>query len=420
MKSVSALPFELFVALRHLSPKRTFVSVITVLSLLGVVLGVMVLIVVISVMSGFERDLREKVLGFTAHVTVTSHGIMEDPAGVLRVIESNPEVLGASPFVTGPVLIEYAKRISTPFVRGVMPGRDEKVMGLRRYLDQGEFLVEGEGVVVGARYAAKQGIEVGDKLLVFSPRNVEEFRKASESGQRAVYLPTELVVTGTFSTGMYDYDANFILASLETAQRLYNLDGGVHGIAVRVREPLQAERVKKALNPLLEPPVRAWTWMDLNRQLFSAIAVERNVMFFLLLFIIVVAAFGLASTLITVTVQKARDIGVLKALGASEGQILRIFLAHGFVVGVLGSGSGLLAGLGLLRARNEAAQLLARVFGIEIFPYEIYQFAAIPAQVNERNLVVICVSAVVICVLAALFPAWRAASLPPARALRSE
>ncbi|MBX7157658.1 MAG: ABC transporter permease [Verrucomicrobiae bacterium] len=414
------LPFELFLALRYLKPKRTFVSIITVLSLLGVTLGVMVLIIVISVMSGFEKDLREKVMGFTAHITITNYEILRDYQNILIRVQKDPEVVGVSPFVMGPVLVNFQERISTPAIRGIDPAREESVIGLKHFIVAGEFFLEGESVIIGDQYAEKNKIEVGDKILIFSPRHIEEFRRAAKTGKQETTLPTELLVTGIFSTGMYDYDANFILTSLETAQEMYGLGDGVHGIAVRLKDPLKAPEVKNRLNQQLKAPIRAYTWMDLNRQLFSAIAVERNVMFFLLLFIVVVAAFGLTSTLITITVQKSREIGVLKALGAKEYQILWVFLSHGLVVGVLGSLLGLGSGLLLLRFRNSVAQFLSQAFGIEIFPDEIYQFSSIPAQINEHSIVVICLSAVVICVLAALIPAWSAARLQPARALRYE
>ncbi len=414
------MPFELFLALRYLRPKRTFVSMISVLSLTGVLLGVMVLILVISVMSGFERDLRDKVLGFTAHITVTNYGILDNPIPIEKVLESQPGVLGISPFITGPVLVEFQNRISTPYVRGIDPEREKTILGIEKYVVQGEFFLEGDSAIIGARFAERNGVAVGDKLLVFSPKNVEDFRRSSTTGEHVAYLPTELMVTGIFSTGMFDYDSTFMLVNLETAQQLYNLRGGVHGIAMRVADPLKADEIKKRLNPLLTAPVQAYSWMDLNRQLFSAIAVERNVMFFLLLFIIVVAAFGLSSTLITITVQKSHEIGVLKALGASERQLLCVFLAYGWIVGLTGGLLGVGSGLFLLHYRNEAAQLLASTLGVEIFPYEIYQFASIPAEVSIQNIVTITISAVLLCTLAALIPAWNAARLQPARALRYE
>lgn len=414
------LPFELFLALRYLKPKREFVWVITLLSLVGVLLGVGVLVLVISVFRGFERDIREKVIGFTAHVTVLNYGILNDADALYPKIEALAGVRAVSPFVGGPVLVEFRQRISTPFVRGIDPAREDKALGLARFIVEGEFLLEGEAVLVGQGFADRNGVRVGDKLMVFSPRHFEEMRKAAEQGQKVAFLPTELLVTGVFNTGYGVYDENFILTSLEMAQHMYNIEEGVHGIAVRLDDPMRAEATRDAINAFLERPAQAQTWMDLNRQLFGAIATERNVMFFLLVFIIIVAGFGLTSTLITLTVQKSREIGLAKALGATEGQVLRVFVLYGLVVGVVGTALGLASGLLLTHFRNQAASLLAKVLGVEIFPYEIYHFAEIPADIHWDSVAIIAISAVVICGVAALLPAWRAARLAPARALRYE
>jgi len=414
------LPFELFLALRYLKPKREFVWVITLLSLLGVVLGVGVLVVVISVFRGFERDIRDKVIGFTAHVTVLNYGIMTQPDELYPKIEALPGVQAVSPFVGGPVLIEFKQRISTPFVRGIDPEREEKAMGLRRFIVEGEFLLEGEAVLIGRGFADRNGIGVGDKLMIFSPRHFEEMRKGAERGEKVAFLPTELIVTGIFSTGYGVYDENFVLTSLDMARYMYNIEDGVHGIAVRIADPLRANETRDAINAFLTRPARAQTWMDLNRQLFGAIATERNVMFFLLVFIIVVAGFGLTSTLITLTVQKSREIGLAKALGATEWQVIRVFVLYGLIVGLVGTALGLASGLLLTEFRNQAASLLAKVLGVEIFPYEIYHFAEIPADIHWGSVAAISISAIAICGIGALLPAWRAAWLEPARALRYE
>jgi lipoprotein-releasing system permease protein len=414
------LPFELFLALRYLRPKRTFVSVITLLSVMGVTLGVMVLIVVTSVMSGFQRDLREKVLGFNSHLSIGNGGIVEDPGAVMNTVAQCPGVVGYGPFVTGPVLVEFENRISTPFIRGVDPVREDSMLGLKRYLKDGEFLLQGEGVMVGWRFAERNGIGVGDTLRVFSARHMDEMRAAASEGRKVEALPTEYIVTGIFATGMFDYDSNFILTALDAAQELYKLEGGVHGVAVRLADPMRAVVAKDWLNQRLEAPLAAQTWMDMNTQLFSAVAIERNVMFFLLFFIIMVAAFGLTSTLITITVQKSREIGIMKATGATPGQVMRVFVLHGLVVGVVGALLGLGAGLFLVKFRNEAAQLLSSALHVEIFPASIYNFARIPAVVAPGEIALTVFLAVAVCVLAALLPAWQAARLHPAQAMRYE
>jgi lipoprotein-releasing system permease protein len=410
---MTRLPFELFLGLRYLKPKRTFVSVITLISLAGVTIGVWVLIVVIAVMSGFDRELRDKLMGMHAQVTVMD-GLIEHPDHLLKMVLDTPHVKAASPFAMGLVLIEFNHHVATPYLKGIDPKREVTVSKLGSYIKEGSLDLTGDTVVVGSELAAQYGIFLGDKITVYSPRNLE--KKGEE-----VYLPMELTVTGIFESGMYEYDAGLIFTSLETAQELYDLGHAIHGIEVMTDDPFTGAReVATALNRKLPPPLRAQTWAQMNRRLLGAIQVEKSVMFFILTFIIVVAAFGIMSTLITVTVQKTREIGVMKALGAPAGKILRIFVLQGFIVGVFGVVIGI--GLGLLTVHyiNPINHFLSHVVGIELFPREIYNFPSIPAFLTARDLLTIGLSALVICTLAGLLPALRAARLEPVEALRYE
>jgi lipoprotein-releasing system permease protein len=237
---------------------------------------------------------------------------------------------------------------------------------------------------------------------------------------REVVLPKELTVTGIYETGHYVHDSEFLLVPIFIGQELYGLGDALHGITVRTVDPYGAERVKRAIQNFLAFPQFAQTWIDMNRQFFEAIRLERTVMFFLLFFIIVVAAFGIMSTLITVTVQKRHEIGIMKALGANIAQIVWVFLGQGMVVGLFGTLTGLGLGMTLIRYRNEFSQWLARTLHIEIFPREVYQFSSIPAEVIPRDVALICVSAFFICSFAALIPAYFAARLDPVKALRFE
>ena len=237
---------------------------------------------------------------------------------------------------------------------------------------------------------------------------------------RDVILPKELTVTGIYETGHYLHDSEFLLVPIYVGQELYGLGDALHGITVKTDNPYSAERVKSEIENFLTPPEFAETWIDMNHQYFEAVRLERTVMFFLLFFIVVVAAFGIMSTLITVTVQKRREIGIMKALGANLSQIVWVFLGQGTVVGLFGTLTGLGLGMTLIRYRNEFSSWLASTLHIEIFPREVYQFSSIPAEVIPKDVAIICISAFLICSFAALIPAYFAARLDPVKALRYE
>lgn len=284
----------------------------------------------------------------------------------------------------------------------------------------------------GAELAAALRVSVGDKIMVHGPSNLKEvmreLQKAEKNDPEAKNLkdiqqliqPMEMTITGLFSTGRYQYDSEFVILPLDRAQDVYGIIGELHGITMRTKDPYWADAHKADFEQLLGEGFFVNSWIDQNRDLFEAIRVERATMFIILLLIIVVAAFSIANTLITVIVQKKKEIGIIKALGATQAQVVGIFLGQGAVVGLLGNIIGLGAGLALLHWRNEARDGLARAFGIELFPNKIYQFAKIPAAIVPNDIAWICVSGFVICLVAALIPAWFAARLDPVKALRDE
>lgn len=424
--------FSLFLALRYLKPKRTFLSIITLVSILGVTLGIMVLILVISVMTGFEQELRRKVIGFDAHIVITNQSVMEGWSETMAMCQKEPNVTAIAPFVQGPVIVEFENRRLAPKIRGVDPELEEKVVSVGEFIIEGAYDLEGDKTVLGSELARTLGAGVGDKVTVYSPGNFNEILaeleriekeggKAADAGAlKQMILPKELEVTGIFESGRYMYDSEFLIVPLHIGQELYSLGDAIHGLALRTSDPYIAPEVRESLNQKLTPPEFALTWIDLNKQIFDAIRMERNVMFFLLMFIVLVAAFGIMNTLITVTVQKTREIGVMKALGARTHQIIGVFLAQGMVVGVFGTIAGLALGISVVQYRNEVSQWLANTLHVEIFPRSVYQFSEIPAQVVPSDVAIICVSAFFICSLAALIPAWFAARLDPVKALRYE
>lgn len=397
-------------------------------------LGVTVLILVISVMTGFDRELRQKVIDFDAHILVGTEDVLRDWRGLKTKIDNTPGVIATAPYIQGPVIVEFQNRRVAPLIRGVDPVEEEKVIPLRKFIKYGNLNLEGDSTVLGIELARKLQANVGDKITVYSPGNLgqildgikkletakgDEEKKAIDQ-LREVILPKELTITGIFETGHYLHDSEYLLVPVYVGQELYGLQDGLHGITVRTDNPYSAERVKQAIEQFLQPPEYAQTWIDMNHQFFEAVRLERSVMFFLLFFIVVVAAFGIMSTLITVTVQKRREIGIMKALGANIAQVIWVFLGQGTVVGLFGTLTGLGLGMTLIRYRNEFSQWLATTLHIEVFPREVYQFSAIPAEIIPRDVAIICISAFFICSIAALIPAYFAARLDPVKALRYE
>ena len=406
------LPFSLFLALKYMRPKRTFQSVITIISVLGVLLGVAVLVIVLSVMSGFDDMWRDKILSFNAHVTVTGLDLIEEPEALITQIQQVEGVTGAAPFVQGLVFLQKGDRVYTPAVRGVDPARERTISKVPEHIVRGAYDVEDDGLLMGRDLARQMGAAVGDKILVYSPQKFSDPNEVS--------LPEELMLRGIFDLGMWEFDIGFVLTNLEKARALYGLEQGVHGIQVMTTDAFAAEEVAARLREVLPPTCQMTTWMEQNRQLFAALKVEKNMMFFLLIFITIVAAFGITNTLITVAVQKTREIGLLKALGFSDGRITGVFLWQGFLEGLMGTGLGLGAGLLVLHFRNDLMEFLNRRTGLQVLPKELYHLSELPSTIIPGDLAVVAFSVVFICTLAGVMPAWRAARLDPVRALRYE
>jgi lipoprotein-releasing system permease protein len=444
------LPFSYFIALRYLKPKRTFLSLITLISIAGVVLGIAVLIVVISVFTGFEREIEAKIIGFDANMIVNANGPGPDSGFIknwrdlLKTIEKVPGVVAAAPVMQGRVVVESHVKTGgesdpkelnfrlTPWIRGIEPSLANKVADFESMIVDGKMDLDGDTCVVGSDLASNLQISVGDTLTLYSPgnlnniinllREIQNDPSKKENVQKAIdlLLPTELTVSGIFSSGRYLYDSDYVLVPLHIGQELYQLGDSVHFIGIKTSDPFTVEQVKQRLSVVLQPPLQATTWIDQNKEYLDAIRVERTTMFFVLLFIVVVAAFGIMSTLITTTVQKTRDIGVMKALGSKVNQILWIFLAQGMIIGFFGTLIGLGTGVLAVQYRNQLRDFLSSTFHIQLFPAQVYQFAEIPAQIVPKDVAFICCSGFVICTIAALIPAYFAARLDPVKALRFE
>jgi lipoprotein-releasing system permease protein len=425
-------PVPLFLALRYLRPKRTFISVISVVSVLGVTLGIAVLILVISVMTGFDHELRRKVLGFDAHLSVdSSEGVLHDWEAAAKKLHNHPAVRGTAPFVQGPVLLAtQIGMVRAVQIRGIDLELEKTVTGADYPLLDGERSLVGNSALIGKGMAMSLGLRVGDKIQVYPAKDLSGVLKALKDAEtapdskaaieqiRSMVLPESLTVKGIFETGRFQYDSDILLAPLHIAQELYNLSDGVHGIGVRLPDADSADLFKLPLVKHMGDTFRVFSWIDQNAEIFDSIAIERNTMMFLLMFIVVVAAFSIMNTLITVTVLKTREIGVLKAIGATRSQIILVFLLQGVIVGLFGNIAGLTLGMSLTHWRNEFKDWLSNQLGIPIFPPGVYQFSKIPAEFVTRDITLICISAFIICTIAALIPAAFAARMDPVKALR--
>jgi lipoprotein-releasing system permease protein len=425
---MSRLPFELLLALRYLRPKRTFVSIITLISIIGVALGVAVLIIVISVMSGFDHDLRSKILGFNAHLRIASRGeTMENYDAVMNLVAANKNVVGVAPYVLGPVLMETEPAsdqqpyFAVPYVRGADPARENSVSVLPKSIIAGKFDLSRRGLVIGTALAQSLNLTVGDRVSIFSPNDLKKMKEHQGKSDGEAVLPDDFTVTGIFDVGYYDYNYSIAVTSLENAQDLYNLGDSVHGLMVMLRDPYQAVTVSNELASVVGPSYTITTWMQENSAILGALVVEKNVMFILLLCIVAVAALCMLSAQITFVIRKTREIGMLKALGAKNLQISMVFLGQSAIIGALGVLAGL--GLGILAVtyRNEFLEFMRRTTGWQLFPESIYGFNQLPAIIMPHDIAIICgISFVMICVIGGVLPAILAGILKPVEALRYE
>jgi len=422
---------DIFLALRYLRPKRTFISVITLLSVLGPVLGVALLIIVTSVMSGFDRDIRERILDMQAHLQFyptfytneTGAALFEDTDTVLAAVD---EIGGrGSPIIEGPILIQLRNRIEAKYLRGIAPATEQFVTDIHKHV-RGKFEIEEGEALVGEDLALQLGLSLGDRFLIHSPHQLTKSIHWDENGRiqtteiDEIYLPEEVTIVGIFSMGLYEYDSSIVVIHIDQAADLFGFDwGNATSVHASVPDPFGVPPLARTLRSKLSE-TRVVTWQEANQRLFGALRVEKNLMFFLLTFIVIVAAFGIAGTLITVAVQKTREIGILKAIGMTSGVVARIFLLQGVIIGMVGTVIGTALGLIIIHYRNQVAAVLAKVMGVEIFPKELYHLSQIPALVTRSDVIVIVGLALLICVLASLVPALYASCLSPAQALQEE
>lgn len=407
---------ELFIGLRYLlSNKGTkFLSLITWIAVGGVFLGVMALIVVLAVMNGLQHDLREKILGVNAHLLIMSEGLapFDEYENALAVITSEPQVVAASPFVYTEAIVSNGTQYNEGVVvRGVDPRREPGVTNVSQCMIGGsfDFRENGEeptGIVMGYMLANRLRVHVGDTLKLYSPV------ATTITPIGLVPKAYEFRLNGVFKTGMYEYDSKFMYLSLEGAQKFLGIGNKVHGVEVRVDDIYRAEEIGRILADKLGPPFFANDWMTMNRNLFSALKLEKAAMFIILILIVLVASFSIISTIIMMVNDRVREIGILKSMGLTSRSIMRIFLADGFLIGIVGTLLGCLGGYGL-------ASLLDKYKFVSL-PADVYWIDTLPVEMEAGDFILVCAASMLISMLAAVYPAFKASKLYPVEAIRYE
>ena len=409
------LPFEIVVGLRYIKAKRkqAFISVIGAFSVLGVMLGVMTLIIVLGVMNGFEKDLKEKILGTVSHLVVMSHSSRSVTgwADLMERIQDFDGVEATTPYIYAQAMLSTRGRVRGVVVRGIDPGTASKVISLPRYLIQGnindvsERSDDATGIIIGKELAVLNSLRVGDVVQLISPQG-----KRTPIG--AIPRVQNFRIAGIFKSGMYEFDSNLVYMDLGQAQKFFEMGDGVTGIEVHLADIYTAPKLGSRIESVLGAPFWTRTWQEMYRNLFSALKLEKMAMFIILTFIVLVAAFNIIIALIMLVMEKSRDIAILKALGATPDKVMRIFVVQGMLVGVVGTLLGAAAGVG-------GAAILARYPIIEL-PEEIYTIPTLPISIEATDILIICAVALVICFLATIYPSLRAAQLEPVEALRYE
>ena len=412
-------PLSLFVGLRYTRAKRRnhFISFISLISMLGIMLGIVALIVVLSVMNGFHKEIQERILGMASHATISDpvDGIA-DWASLVEQVRGHPEVLGAAPYVEIQAMLMDGGRTSAAILRGMVPDQEDAVSDLRRDMVMGsvdDLVPDSFNIILGSELAAVLGVGVGDKVTVVTPQ-------LSATPVGVMPRLKAFNVVGLFEVGMADYDRGAGFMHMADAARLMRLGDNAEGVRVKLKDMFEAPLVSREIAYSLDGVYRVSDWTQVHRNFFAALRTEKRMMTIILFLIVAVAAFNIVSTLVMVVTDKRADIAVLRTLGASPGRIMGIFMVQGTTIGLAGALMGVVGGVLLGWNVEPIVASIEQVFGVQFLDPSIYYISALPSDVRASDVLRIGGGAFLMSVFATLYPAWRASRTDPAEALRYE
>ena len=419
------LPFryELFIGLRYTRAKKRltgrnhFISFISLISMLGIALGVAALIVVLSVMNGFQKELRTRILGVASHVQISAaNGELADWQTPLQAAQRHPRVEAAAPYVQAQAMLAFDSQVRGAMIRGVLPDAEDKVADFARHMKTGRLdaLKEGEfGIILGSELARALQVYAGDKVALIAPQGLVT---------PAAVLPRmkQFTVVGIFEAGMYEYDSGLALIHMADAQKLYRMGDNVSGVRLKVDDLFAAPRIARELLRYVAADAFISDWTRSHANFFRAVQIEKNMMFLILLLIVAVAAFNIVSTLVMMVQDKQPDIAILRTLGASPGSVMAIFIVQGTLIGVIGLAMGVAGGVALALNIDVVVPALERALGIHFLAKDVYYISDLPSDLHWNDVGVIASVSFVLTLLATLYPSWRASRVNPAEALRYE
>ena len=413
------LPYELLVGLRYTRAKRRnhFISFISLISMAGIALGVSALIVVLSVMNGFQKELRTRILGVASHIQVTAiNGELHNWLEVGRQTLQHPEVKAAAPFVQAQAMLSRDETVRGTLVRGIIPELEDKVADFGRFMKAGKLenlQPGGFGIVLGSDLANAMGVTLEDKVTLIAPQGT-----VTPAG--VVPRLRSFTVVGIFEAGMYEYDSGLALIDMSDAQLLYRLGDGVSGVRLKLDDLFRAPRVARELVPLIQEDAYISDWTRSHANFFRAVQIEKNMMFIILSLIVAVAAFNIVSTLVMAVTDKQADIAILRTLGASPRSIMAVFVVQGALIGVIGLGLGVVGGVALALNIDVVVPFIERVLGTQFLAKDVYYISQLPSELQWGDVTGITAIAFVLALAATLYPSWRASRVNPAEALRYE